>query len=162
MRKGKNFLKCILGVMVASSLTGCNVISDIIEQYKECQTEKDPLEKYKDYSDVRGDYSTNVVADESASDDNVNGDEDAFNRTIIAKALGVEENNRNIRFILSSLKTIDAGQIQSAEMAEENGEKVINLVAEDSTEYRIYLSERRSVEAVKNLVTGEWSIRSDR
>lgn len=111
-------------------------------------------------------YSTNVVANESSSDDNANEDEkkmkvDAANRTIIAKALE-EENNRNIRFILSSLKTINAGQIQSAEMAEENGEKVINLVAEDSTEYGIYLSKRGSVEAVKNLVTGEWPISSDR
>lgn len=85
---------------------------------------------------------------------------DMINRTIIAKALGVEENNRNIRFILNSLNTIEAGKIQSAEMGEIGGEKVINLVAEDSINYRIYLSRSGSVEAVKNLDTDEWVIQS--
>lgn len=83
---------------------------------------------------------------------------DANNRTIIAEALDIEENDRNMRFILSTLNTISAGQIQSAEAAEEDGEKVINLVAEDGTNYCIYLSKSGSVEAVKNLDTGQWPV----
>ncbi|MDE6750593.1 MAG: hypothetical protein K2K21_16260 [Lachnospiraceae bacterium] len=99
----------------------------------------------------------NEVSDESGSDE-----VDANNRTIIAEAVGIEENDRNMRFILSTLNTISAGQIQSAEVVEEDGEKVINLVAEDGTNYCIYLSGSGSVEAVKNLDTGEWSVKSER
>ena len=117
----------------------------------------------------------NEVSDESGSGENVNdntevnADEDsekmkidANNRTIIAEAVGIEENDRTMRFILSTLDTISAGQIQSAETAEEDGEKVINLVAEDGTNYCIYLSGSGSVEAVKNLDTGEWPVKSER
>ena len=89
-------------------------------------------------------------------------EENEINRTIIAEALGVEENNTNIRFILSSLDVINAGQIQSAKLTEIDGEKVINVVAEDDQDYRIYLSRSGSVVAVENLTTGEWPIRSER
>lgn len=98
---------------------------------------------------------------------NADGDEekmqvDANNRTIIAEAVGIEENDRKMHFILSTLNTISAGQIQSAEAAEEDGEKVINIVVEDGTNYCIYLSGSGSVEAVKNLDTGEWPVKSER
>lgn len=117
----------------------------------------------------------NEVSGESGSGENVNdntevnADEDeekmkvdANNRAIIAKAVGIEENDRKMRFILSALNTISAGQIQSAEAAEEDGEKVIKLVAEDGINYCIYLSGSGSVEAVKNLDTGEWPVKSER
>ena len=117
----------------------------------------------------------NEVSDESGSGENVNdntevnADEDsekmkvdANNRTIIAEAVGIEENDRTMRFILSTLDTISAGQIQSAETVEEDGEKVINLVAEDGTNYCIYLSRSGSIEAVKNLDTGEWPVKSEK
>ncbi len=113
----------------------------------------------------------NEVSDEPDSgenvDDNADGDEekmkvDANNRTIIAEAIGIEENDRKMRFILSTLNTISVGLIQSAEAAEDDGEKVINLVAEDGTNYCIYLSRSGSVEAVKNLDTGEWPVKSER
>lgn len=117
----------------------------------------------------------NGVSDESGSDVNVDdntevnadGDEEkiqveANNRIIIAEAVGIEENDREMRFILSTLDTISAGQIQSAEVAEEDGEKVINIVAGDGTNYCIYLSSSGSVEAVKNLDTGEWLVKSER
>lgn len=89
-------------------------------------------------------------------------EENEINRTIIAEALGVEENNTNIRFILSSLDVINAGQIQSAKLTEIDGEKVINIVAEDGTDYRMYLSRSGTVVAVENLTTSEWPIRSER
>lgn len=111
--------------------------------------------------------SINGISDIADSHDAVDGDEeeievDAINRTIIAEALGVEEENRNIRFILNSLNTIGTGKVQSADATEIDGEKVINLIAEDGTEYRIYLSRRGSVEAIKNLDTGEWPVQSKR
>lgn len=117
----------------------------------------------------------NGVSNESGSDKNVDdntevnadGDEkkmqvETSNRTIMAEAVGIEENDRKMRFILSTLNTISAGQIQSAVADEENGEKVVNLVAEDGTNYCIYLSKSGSVEAVKNLDTGEWPVKSER
>lgn len=121
------------------------------------------------------DSGQNGVLNESGSDKNVDdntevnadGDEEKMqvetsNRTIIAEAVGIEENDRKMRFILSTLNTISAGQIQSAVADEENGEKVVNLVAEDGTNYCIYLSKSGSVEAVKNLDTGEWPVKSER
>lgn len=87
---------------------------------------------------------------------------DAMNRTMIAEALGIAEDSRSIRFILSSLDTIGAGQIQSAESVEADGGKAIDLVAEDGTNYRIYLTRSGGVDSVKDLDTGEWPIRSER
>lgn len=84
------------------------------------------------------------------------------NRKLIADALGIEENSRNIRFMLSCLDTINAGKLQSAELSEDNGERLLNVVAEDGTRYQIYLTDRGSVEAVKNLDTGEWPVQSAR
>ena len=117
----------------------------------------------------------NGVSDESGSGENVDDNAevnadgaeekmqvDANNRTIIAEAVGIEENDRKMRFILSTLDTISSGQIQSAEAVEEDGEKVINIVVEDGTNYCIYLSSSGSVEAVKNLDTGEWAVKSER
>lgn len=98
------------------------------------------------------------IADRDEEEDIV----DAANRTMIAGALGIEESSRNIRFIINSLHTIGAGQILSAEAAEADGEKVINLVAEDGTNYRVYLSGSGSVEAIKNMDTGEWPVQSQR
>ncbi len=87
---------------------------------------------------------------------------EAINRTMIAEALHIDENSRSIRFILGCLNTIGVGQIQSAESIVAEGEKAIDLIAEDGTNYRIYLSGSGSVESVKNLDTNEWPIRSDR
>ncbi len=87
---------------------------------------------------------------------------DAINRTVIAEVLHIDENSRNIRFILGCLNTIGAGQIQSAESIVAEGEKAIDLIAEDGTNYRIYLSGSGSVESVKNLDTNEWPIQSER
>lgn len=87
---------------------------------------------------------------------------DVINRTVIAEALSIDENSRSIRFILSCLNTIGAGQIQSAESIEVEGEKAIDLIAEDGTNYRIYLSGSGGVESVKNLDTNEWLMRSER
>lgn len=116
---------------------------------------------------IAGDVIIEEVADESVSDNNEDRDReeiemDAINRTMIAEALGIQDNHRSIRFILSSLNTISAGQIQSVELVEDNGEKVLNLVSEDGTNYQIYLSKSGNVEAVKNTDTGEWMIQSER
>ena len=87
---------------------------------------------------------------------------DAANRTMIAETMGIEEDNREIRFLLSCLNTIHAGEIKKAKLGEQNDSKVIDIVAEDDTEYRIYLSNSGSVEAVENLSTGEWPMISER
>lgn len=84
------------------------------------------------------------------------------NRIAIAEALGVEKDSGDINPLLSILDTINAGQVHNIEVAAVDGEKVINLTAEDGTDYRVYLSGNGSVEAVKNLITGKWLIRSTR
>lgn len=87
---------------------------------------------------------------------------DVINRALIAEAISDDENSRSIRFILECLNTIGAGVIQSAESIEVEGEKAIDLIAEDGTNYRIYLSSSGGVESVKNLDTNEWTIQSER
>lgn len=84
------------------------------------------------------------------------------NRKIIARALHVTRFNSGLPYILNSLTVIEAGQIQSAKTTQVDGEKVLDIVAEDGTEFRIYLSSSGSVDAVKNLTTGEWPIASYR
>ena len=84
------------------------------------------------------------------------------NRAIIAEALGIDEGSRNIRFILKTLDTIGAGQIKSAEAGMDGGDSYLDITAEDDTVYRIYLTGSGSVDAVKNMDTGEWPIKSER
>lgn len=78
------------------------------------------------------------------------------NRKIIAEALNIEEDARNMRYILDTLNSIGAGSVQSAHFAEEDGERKLYLTAEDGTEFCMYLTGRGSVNAVENLTTGEW------
>lgn len=84
------------------------------------------------------------------------------NRATIANALGIEENDRSIRFILAGLDAIEVGKIIQAEKLEENGETVLDIVSEDKTNYRIYLSQNGSIEAIKNTDSGEWVVESMR
>ena len=86
----------------------------------------------------------------------------ANNRTIISNALKTDEDKRSIHFILNSLDVIGVTQITEAEVAEENGEKVLDLISDSQKRYRFYLSDSDSVEAVKDLDSGAWLIKSER
>lgn len=101
---------------------------------------------------------TIVIDDEDKEETEV----EAANRTVLAGALGIDENARSIRFILNSLNAIHVGRILKAELTEENTERVLDIVAENDIIYRVYLSRNNSVEAVKDLTTGEWLIQSER
>ena len=87
---------------------------------------------------------------------------DAQNRAMLAQALGVPEDQRNIRFLLGALETVGAGKIQSAELTEADGAEVLRVVGEDGTQLDIYLTGSGKVEGVKNPETGEWLITSER
>ncbi len=87
---------------------------------------------------------------------------DAQNRAMLAQALGVPEDQRNIRFLLGALETVEAGQIRSAELTEADGAEVLRVVGEDGTQLDIYLTGSGKVEGVKNPETGEWLITSER
>lgn len=81
------------------------------------------------------------------------------NRELIAEALDMDEDDESLKYTLSALKTIHAGRIQSAEFKMIRKDEVLDIVAEDGTEYYLYLMDV-SVWAVKNLDTGEWPIKS--
>ena len=109
------------------------------------------------------------IADRSNSDEVIDESEEKtkmneINRTIIAQVLGVEEDHIKIRYILSCLDTIQAGQIQTAEIVEvnESDENVIHIVAEDGTNYQMGLSRGFGVMYVQNIDTGEYPIQSER
>ena len=93
---------------------------------------------------------------EKLSDEKV----DAHNRTLIAEALEVDENDSCLDSTLSILHTIHAGAIQSAKFGFDDPDYVLKIVAEDGTRYQMYLSSGVYVFAVKNLDTGEWPIKS--
>lgn len=115
-----------------------------------------------DYSDDSA-SEIHTVADSNDINDGEEEDAvDAVNRTMIAEALGIDESSRNIRFIVNGLHTIEAGQLLSAEATEINGENVLNIVSEDGTNYCIYLTGSGSVDAIKNVDTGEWPVISQR
>ena len=101
-----------------------------------------------------------IPADNDAMEET--GEMSENNRAIIAEALGIDEGSRNIRFILKTLDTIGAGQIKSAEAGMDGGDSYLDITAEDDTVYRIYLTGSGSVDAVKNMDTGEWPIKSER
>ena len=84
------------------------------------------------------------------------------NRKIIAKALGVFTWSGCMRSITSCLETVNAGQIRGAVLTKENGDRYLDITAGDDKRYRMYLSQNNSVEAVKDLDTGEWPVRSYR
>ena len=89
-------------------------------------------------------------------------DMDANNRKMIAELLQVEENHRSLRFILNGLNAVGAGRVQEAETEDASGEKVIWITAENGMIYRVYLSGSNGVDAIENVTTGEWPVRSER
>ena len=81
---------------------------------------------------------------------------------MIAEALGVDENSRNIKYIIAFLNSLDAGVISDVEF-NENEQNMMTIVfkAEDGTNYKMYLSLSGSPMEVKNLDTGDWPITSE-
>ena len=86
----------------------------------------------------------------------------ADNREMLAEALGISTDSRNIGFIVSCLETVQAGNLRSAELSEENGNKILFVTAEDGTKYEIFLTAGDTVDSVRNMDTGEWPFRSER
>lgn len=147
----KKFLMICILIMLYS-LCGCSKEADNGSASVDIADHRDSI---REDSDMPDDCD---IADGSGEETEV----DASNRTMISEALHIDENSRSIRFILGCLNTIGAGQIQSVESIVDEGEKAIDLIAEDGTSYRIYLSGSGSVESVKNLDTNEWPIQSER
>lgn len=86
----------------------------------------------------------------------------ASNKIMVAEALGVDPSDRAVDKIAASLDTIGTGKLQSAVKDIENGEVVLNIVAEDAMEFRLYLSASNNVEAALCTSTNEWVLESDK
>lgn len=92
--------------------------------------------------------------------DNDRKDEENANRAIIALALGIEdETSRAVTHIAYFLKMNNAGKIRKAVMTDGD---ILEITAENGTEYQLYLSPNKSIDAVKNKATGEWLAKSYR
>ena len=87
---------------------------------------------------------------------------ESHNRTLIANALLLDEGARSVNFILKSFVAIEAGKLQSAELVQENGENMLDIISESQHKYRIFLSGNNTVEAIKDITTGEWLITSEK
>ena len=100
-----------------------------------------------------------VLTQEDDDPEDTAADTEASNRKILAGAIGIDENDGSMKYTLEKLKKIDAGRIQSAVKGmSEDGEEYIDIVAEDGTNFRMYLMGGYSVMDVENLDTGEWVI----
>lgn len=86
----------------------------------------------------------------------------ASNKIMVAEALVVDPSDRAVDKIAASLDTIGTGKLQSAVKDIENGEVVLNIVAEDAMEFRLYLSASNNVEAALCTSTNEWVLESDK
>lgn len=86
----------------------------------------------------------------------------ASNKIMVAEALGIETSDRAVDKIVASLDAIGTGKLQSAVKDTENGGVVLNVVAEDAMEYKLYLSATNSVESALCTSTNEWVLKSDR
>lgn len=84
-----------------------------------------------------------------------------LNERMIMDALNTDDCD-DISTIVSALNSVKAGNIKSATPSTENNDKVLDVVSEDGAKYRIYLTGNLTVEAVKNMDTGEWVITSSR
>lgn len=84
-----------------------------------------------------------------------------LNERMIMDALNTD-NRDDVSTIISALDSIKAGNIQRATPSTENSDKVLDVVSEDGAKYRIYLTKNLTVEAVKNMDTGDWVITSER
>ena len=85
---------------------------------------------------------------------------EAHNRSLLAEALLVEEDDDDLKYHLNMLNKLDAGKLQSVEYKWVDPDDVLEVIAEDGTTYWMYLSGGFYVEAVKNLDTGEWPFKS--
>ena len=104
------------------------------------------------------------TADETEDDGNEGYTEmeiEENNRKLMAEVLGIDENFESMKYTLASLTKIGAGKIQSAVFGtNDDGEEYVDIVAEDGTNYRLYLLGGYIVSEIKNLDTGEWPMKS--
>ena len=98
-----------------------------------------------------------TVSTEESEDTDVEFD----NSGIVAEALGIAEDDRKLKFILRGIDAANVGKVTEAQMGQEDGSNVLDLVSEDGVKYRVYLSGSLSVEGLKNLDTEEWLIKTE-
>ena len=88
--------------------------------------------------------------------------ENENNRVKIAEALGVDREDRCIKYILAALFTVDAGDIQSAIYSDTESGKILDVLSENGSAFKILLTDNLSVEAIQRVETGDWIITSER
>ena len=99
---------------------------------------------------------TSIASDEDVELDDVQ----AYNKTLITDLLKLDEDDNCIYTIIDVFDTIDAGKIQSAEIGNEDGDRILKIVAENGTHFKLYLNNSNRVDAVYNENTKEWPVKS--
>ena len=77
------------------------------------------------------------------------------NRTILGEAMDIDQTSHDLDDIITTLKKYKAGKIQSVKYTTD-GDRILNIIAEDGTEYLFYLNGSCYPESIKNVTTGEW------
>lgn len=126
--------------------TGCSTTNDL-----QTEMQFETTINTESQEDIVGDEQT-----ESDISDEQQMEIDEYNKSILTQALGIEEDDRDVKSYLYALnKIIKAGKIQLLEVVDSN-KKIINITAEDGTEYQICLWARGGVDYVKDLTNNKW------
>jgi peptidoglycan hydrolase CwlO-like protein len=105
--------------------------------------------------------SSSELEKESETITEINPEIDAYNKKIIAAAMGIEEDDKSITNILKHMYKFEIGTIQNAKADKINNDNVLYITAEDGTEYLIYLW-GNDLDCVQDLTNDKWVIRSYR
>lgn len=140
----------VTATILVTGLCGC----------KKEETKKETTKKAT--TEVTTEATEESEAETTTTKEEPDEDTELHNRIILAEALGWHDNNPSLKYFIAHLRNIEAGKIQSAERFESDNDKYLKVIAEDGTEFWILLTSGDSVDAIKNVNTGEWVVQSRR
>ncbi|MBR5975570.1 MAG: hypothetical protein IK020_10375 [Clostridiales bacterium] len=130
MKRALSFI--LIATILTTGLCGCKKEKKVTEETKKKPSETTVISHTPIYSEV-----------------------ETHNRELIAKLIGVSETSHDLDYIISALKKYGAGEIQSIEYVGDPSDMIFDIIGEDGTEYRYYLTIYFRVDAVQNVTTGE-------
>ncbi len=106
------------------------------------------------YQNKDNTYDFDTSIEDNDDNDGKDQDMEKYNRRLIAEAIGVDEEQDILDYIQAGLKRIEIGKLQNVKYTKDK-EEYIDIVAEDNTNYRIFIS-GGGILAIHNLDNGDW------
>ena len=138
MKRALSFI--LIATLLTTGLCGCKKEKKVTEETKKKKpTETTVISHTPIYSEV-----------------------ETHNRELISELTGVSSTSHDLDYLIGALKKYGAGEIQSIEYVGDPSDMIFDIISEDGTEFKVYLTIYYKVEAVQNVTTGEWLMRSIR